>query len=112
MSRDGVIHYHTEFGDNEEPLPDDVSDTEKYIAIPHKNDLGLGKRLALKFADEVLSDAVDEVAEIFRRQGAYGRFKGLLERRGVLQRWYGFEAASVKEALREWCDDSDIEVHG
>lgn len=106
----GVIHYHTEFGDDEEPLPDDVSDTEKYIAIPHKNDLGLGKLLALKFAGEVIPDALDGVHDIFHRKGAYRRFKNLLDRRGVLQRWYEFEAATQKEALRDWCKDSGIEV--
>jgi hypothetical protein len=38
----GVIHYHSEFGDEEEdPLPDDIEDSAKYIAIPHKNDLDL-----------------------------------------------------------------------
>lgn len=108
----GVIHYHSELGDDEEPLPDDIEDSEKYIAIPHKNDLDLGKRLALRFADEFLPDVVDEVYDIFRRRGAYGRFKNLLERRGVLQQWYEYEEKSRKEALRQWCKDSGIELHG
>jgi hypothetical protein len=108
----GVIHYHSEFGDNEEPLPDDIEDSEKYLAIPHKNDLDLGKRLALRFADELLSDVVDDVYDIFRRRGAFGRFKSLLERRGMLQQWYEYEEKSRKDALRRWCEDSGIEVHG
>jgi hypothetical protein len=90
----GVCHWHTEVGDNEEALPDDIMDSAKYIEIPHKNDLGLGKRLALKFAAQVLPADYDEVAGIFRRRGAYGRFKNLLERRGRLEAWYEFENAS------------------
>ncbi len=108
----GVIHYHSEFGDDEEPLPDDIEDSEKYIAIPHKNDLDLGKRLALRFADEFLPEVVEEVYDIFRHRGAYGRFKNLLEGRAMLQQWYEYEEKSRKEALREWCEDSGIEIHG
>lgn len=100
----GVIHYHSEIGDDEEPLPDDMEDSGKYIAIPHKNDLGLGRRLVLRFAAEILPDALDDVYGIFARRGAYGRFKNLLERRGALQQWYEYEEKSRKEALREWCE--------
>lgn len=108
----GVIYYHTGFGDNEEPLPDNVDDDEKYIAIPHKNDLGLGRRLVFAFAGEVMPDALADVEEIFRHKGAYARFKNLLEPRGMLQQWYGYEEKSRKEALRQWCHESGIEVHG
>lgn len=108
----GVIFYHSEFGDNEEPVPDDIDDAEKYLALPHKNDLDLGKRLALRFAEEYLVDVVDDVHQLFRHKGAYGRFKNLVERRGVLQQWYDFEDRSRKEKLRQWCEDNEIEVQG
>lgn len=108
----GALHYHSELADLEGDLPDDIDDSEKYVAIPHKNDLDLGKRLALRFAEEVLSDAADDVHDIFRRKGAYGRFKGLLERRGMLQQWYEYEEKSRKEALRQWCEENGIEVVG
>ena len=53
----GKVYYHSEFGDDEEELPEDIDD-EKYIAIPHKNELGLGKNLVLDFAHEYLPDEV------------------------------------------------------
>lgn len=106
----GVCHWHTETGDNEESLPDDVLDSSKYIEIPHKNDLGLGKTLALNFAAQVLPGDLDEIGGIFQHRGAYGRFKSLLERRGKLDEWYEFENRSRLEALREWCEANDIEV--
>jgi len=106
----GACHWHTELGDNEEPLPDDILDSAKYIEIPHKNDLGLGKPLALTFAAQVLPADYDEVAGIFQRRGAYGRFKDLLERREKLDGWYEFENASQREALREWCAANGINV--
>lgn len=108
----GVIHYHSEFLDPEEDLPDDIDTSERYIAIPHKNDLDLGKRLALRFAYDLLPDEVGDVNGIFRRKGAYRRFKDLLERRGLLQQWYEYEEKSQTEALREWCEVSGIEIQG
>ena len=108
----GAIYYHSEYGDNEEPLPNDIEDSEKYVAIPHKNDLNLGKRLVLQFADEFLPDEHGKVQEIFRRSGAYARFKDLLEHRGMVQRWYGYEAKAQREALRAWCSDNGVETDG
>jgi plasmid stabilization system protein ParE len=108
----GVIHYRSELGDDEEPLPDDIDDAEKYIAIPHRSDLGLGKRLVLDFAGEVLPDALADVEQIFRHKGAYARFKNLLEYRGMLQQWYDYEEKKKQDALRQWCHDRGIEIHG
>jgi hypothetical protein len=108
----GVIHWHSELEIVLEPLPDDVDDAQKYIAIPHKNDLDLGKRLVLRFCRDVLPDAVPEVEEIFRRRGAYANFKSLLERRALLDQWYDYEAKAERDALVEWCRDNDIKIHG
>lgn len=108
----GVIHWHSEYGDvEEEELPGDI-DSDKYVEIPHKNDLDLGKRLVLKFAAEFLPDEYDKVGEIFSRRGAYVRFKELLERNGKLQQWYDYEEKAQNEALRAWCEDNGIEIDG
>jgi len=37
----GTILYHAELGVEDEPLPDEIDDPERYIAIPHKNELDL-----------------------------------------------------------------------
>lgn len=104
----GETHWHTEFGDDEEPLPEDVGDADKYLAIPHKNDLDLGQRLALRFVQERLPEAYDTVRAYFGRAGAYARFKDLLDARGLLQQWYDYEEAATDDALREWCEDNGI----
>jgi len=108
----GVIHWHSDLEIDLEPLPDDVDDAQKYIAIPHKNDLDLGKRLVLRFCRDVLPDAVAEVKEIFSRRGAYANFKRLLEQRVLVDQWYDYEAKAQREALLEWCRDNDIKVRG
>lgn len=106
----GVFYWRTELGDNDEPVPDDIDDIGRYVAVPHKNDLGLGKPLALKFVAQALPDDFDEVARIFQRRGAYARFKNLLERRGKLADWYAFESESQRKALRGWCEAYGIEL--
>jgi hypothetical protein len=51
----GKIYWHSEFGDNDEELPDNIDD-EKYISIPDKRGLDLGKPLVLDFAREGRSE--------------------------------------------------------
>ena len=80
--RSGKIYWHSEFGENDEELPDDIDD-EKYISIPDKRELDLGKPLVLDFAREFLPDDYDEVRQIFSRRGAYRRYKELLVQRGA-----------------------------
>ena len=105
----GETHLHTEIGDNFEELPEDVGDPDKYLAIPHRNDFDLGRRLALHFAREHLpAEAFDTARACFNRAGAYDRFKNLLDARGLLQQWYDYEEAAIDEALRGWCEESGI----
>ena len=106
----GKTYWHSKFGDNEEDLPDDI-DGERYIEIPHKNELGLGKNLVIDFAYEYLPSEVQEIELIFRRKGAYSRFKTLLERKNVLDKWYEFEEKAQEKALREWCEENAIKIN-
>jgi hypothetical protein len=111
--RTGEIYSHSDLGEVEdEQLPEDVGDEEKYLAIPGKRDLDLGKPLVLDFASECLPDAFDVVRDIFNRKGAYRNFRALLIRRKALERWYAFEAARTEQALREWCEMNEIELAG
>ncbi len=107
----GKTYLKSEFLDDDEEWPDDIDD-EKYIEIPHKNDLNLGKKLVLNFAFEHSPNAVDEIEAIFRRKGAYSKFKTLLERKGIIEKWYEYELQAQERALREWCEFNEIEIHG
>lgn len=94
----------------DEELPDDLETSDRYLAIPHKNELDLGRRLALRFVAQELPARYEQVEGFFRRQGAYVRFKDLLEHEGVLERWYSFEAEAVESALRQWCAENGLEL--
>lgn len=106
----GTFLWHSEWGDNDEELPEDIDDESKYIAIPHKNDLDLGNRLVFAFAAEHLLDDYDKVRDIFRERGAYRRFKDLLEYRDAIDKWHAFERQATVDALREWCRDNEVEL--
>jgi hypothetical protein len=106
----GKIYWRSDYADPaEEPLPHNLDD-ERYVAIPHKNELDLGKPLVFDFVGQFLPDDYEEVRRIFSRKGAYGRFKDLLVRRHALERWYDFESKTQEAALREWCADNGIEI--
>ena len=111
----GKIYWRSELFDLDEfedALPDDLEDDEKYIAIPGKKELGLGKPLVLDFAREFLPDDFDEVRYIFSKRGASQKFRALLTRRDALDRWHNFESKATEQALREWCELNSIEVAG
>ena len=116
ISRDtGKIYLRTVDGDvmeEEDEIPDDVETSDRYIAVPHKTELDLGRTLVLRFTEQELPGDYDTVRDQFRRKGAYARFKRLLEARGALQRWYDYEERATEEALRNWCQDNDILLIG
>ncbi|MBN1795387.1 MAG: hypothetical protein JW804_01825 [Sedimentisphaerales bacterium] len=104
----GRIFYTSEMGDSDE-LPDDIDDP-KYISIPHKNDLDLGKELVIEFASEFLPQELDRIYSIFRRRGAYSRYKELLSQKDLLDEWHKFEEERQKAALKKWCAENDIKI--
>jgi hypothetical protein len=104
----GKIYWHSDWSELDDELPDDIEDDEKYLEIPDKQELDLGKPLALDFARQIQPEDLDEVWQMFRRRGAYAGFKRLLARRDVLEQWYDFEEKATVRALREWCELNSI----
>ena len=107
----GEIYYISEMGDSD-ALPDDVDESDKYIEIPHKNELNLGKNLVSQFVSERIPEEIVNVEKIFRKKGAYSRFKALLEQKGLLDQWHDYGNSRQSEALREWCKDNKIDIIG
>ena len=107
----GAFYYVSTLGDSDE-LPDDLEENDKYISIPHKNDLDLGRELVFTFVSADLPDEVANVKRIFSRKGAYARYKDLLESKGRLEAWYEFERQATAKALRDWCKEKGIALTG
>ena len=106
----GKTYWHSDLLDYGDELPDDIDDAERYIEIPHRNDLDLGKRLVLRFADELLPRDADRVREMFSRRGAYARFIDLLRHRRMLERWNEYEKSAQHAAVKQWCADNGMEL--
>ena len=66
----GKIYYHSELCDDDlDSLPDDIDDGDKFLPIPDKRELDLGKLLALNFARQFLPGDFDEVRQFFSQRG-------------------------------------------
>ena len=108
----GETYFYSEFGDNEEELPEDIDNEKKFISLPHKTDLNLGKKLVLNFTYQYLPKKADQIENMFRNKGAYSNFKYLLETEGLIEKWYEYESKAEEKALREWCELNEIKVNG
>ena len=56
-------------GELDEELPDDLDDEEKYVQVPEKQELDLGKPLVMDFTRAILPQDLDDVRDMFRRNG-------------------------------------------
>jgi len=100
----GRIYWVSDDGSLEpEERPVDVDDPEKYAPVPDKYELDIGVRLVFDFTEAHLPDLYDKVRSIFRRKGAYRRFKAILVEHNLLERWYDFSEEQSQAVLEEWC---------
>jgi hypothetical protein len=103
----GEIFYRSELTGTDE-LEEKDTGSDPLIAVPHKNDLDLGQSLIFEFVEDNLPEAYDEVRYIFRKRGAYSRYKELLVSRGMLEAWHRFEQEREQKALRSWCEQNEV----
>jgi len=107
----GKIHWIS--GDpgaiDDEEIPEDIRDSNKYLPVPDKRDLDLGNRLVFDFASQYLPRQYDDVRDMFRRKGAYRRFKNFIEREGLLEEWYRYNDEQEGKALAAWCEEEGLE---
>jgi hypothetical protein len=108
----GKIYFRSEMAgiDDLEELSAEECNSSIHIEIPHKNDLNLGRNLVFEFVEQFIPEDGNKVDQIFRKRGAYSRYKDLLESRGVLQKWYDFENQRELSALLDWCKENKIDI--
>lgn len=108
----GKFYYYSEYIDEDEleQLPEEEYDPEVHIHIPHKTELDLGRDLVFEFVEKLIPAEYHRVEKIFRKHGAYSRYKDLLDDMGLLQKWYDFENRRVEAALRKWCQENEIDM--
>lgn len=96
--------------DEENEPPDDLDDPDKYLQVPKKYELDIGNRLAFDFVTDKLPEQYNQVRDIFRRKGAYGRFKELLAQSDLLESWYAYSEERTLSAIREWCESEKLSI--
>ena len=106
----GEVYWASDGTDMDIALPQDIEDSSRYVALPHKNDLDLGRGLVARFVEAQCPELYERVRDFFRHQGAYGRFKALLDEEGLLQAWFEFESRETERALHEWAEEHDFEI--
>ncbi len=107
--RTGEGYITSELGDSDE-LPDDFDERDDYLKIPHPSDLDLGRELVFEFVAQRLPGALNVVRDFFRRSGAYGRFRNLLQHNGLLDEWNDVQAERSRAAMLAWCATNGIEL--
>jgi hypothetical protein len=101
----------SDFSDYDE-MPEDVDENDDYLAVPHKNDLDLGKPLVISFVRQQCPEYLDRIFAIFSRQGAYRRYRDFLEEKDLLDAWYAYENNAIREALLKWAAENGLVVDG
>jgi hypothetical protein len=80
----GKIYVRSDYVDpEEEQIPEDIDEDDKYVPIPTSRDLDLGRDLVFRFVQAQMPQQMDRVYDIFGRKGAYGRFHQLLHSLGM-----------------------------
>lgn len=105
----GAILLLSELGDGDEPPPD-LDNDDKYLSLPTKFDLDLGNQLVFEFAKHRPELDYEKVRSLFRRKGAYGRFRALLDEADLTSRWHEYQDEQTAAALKEWCKENNIEL--
>lgn len=105
----GEVLYQSELSGIDEIGKRDL-DPDQWVSIPHRNDLDLGQSLVFEFIEANLPDEYGAVRQIFKKRGAYGRFKVFLESKGLLERWRNFSDQREESALRQWCQEKGIDL--
>lgn len=106
----GEMFFRSTYGDSDEELPDDIDDGAAYVAVPHKNELDLGRDLVFAFAAEHAPMHSQTIKSFFRQRGAYARLKAFLESTQLLDRWHAYEAEATRRALEAWAGENGFVV--
>jgi hypothetical protein len=80
----------------------------RFLALPGRVELHLGKSLVVSFVKERRPAALAEVYGMFCSRNAYVRFGEFLERAGLRGEWERHERDATERALRAWCREAGI----
>lgn len=96
--------------DMEPPLPRNVRTAKRYLPVPSRKELGLGRDDALAFAEQHAPQMLRLAEAMFNGPGAFQRFKALMHDAGLLPQWHAHQDARLWEALEEWVVEEGLQL--
>ena len=106
----GELEYFNYEHENPNDLDiEEVEDDEKFIRLPDKfdiNDYGILKDFMFAQEDREIRDAL---YDIIHSKGVFKKFRQVVERFGILEKWYEFYAKAYEDIVKEWCEENGLE---
>ncbi len=96
----------------EEPLPKGIHNKKRYLRVPTRKELGLGRDDALAFTEQHTPQLMERAEYIFNAAGAFDRFKHLMREHGLLDAWYAYQDQRLWEELEAWAEMHDLRLSG
>ncbi len=73
----GTVCWCTADGENDD-IPEEAYESDDWITVPDFKDLRCGQNLVFDFVDERIPADIAQIHSMFRKSGAYARYKDLL----------------------------------
>lgn len=96
-------------GLDNEGLEDEIEENlERYLRLPTKFEIH-EYHIMEEFIWTLKGERADKLDCAIRGRGAFRRFKDLVDRMGISQQWYDFQAEYYRKLAIDWCQEHGLE---
>ena len=96
-------------GLDNEGLEDEIEESpERYLRLPTKFEIH-EYHIMEEFIWTLKGEKADKLERAIRGRGAFRRFKDMVDRMGILQRWYDFQSEYYRKLAAQWCQEHGLE---
>jgi hypothetical protein len=89
-------------------LAGEIIETDHYLPLPDRfeiNEYRIMERFCLSVDDD---DLRDDLCDAIRGRGAFRRFKDRIQAYGIVEVWYRYRDAALREIAIAWCEEHGI----
>lgn len=80
----------------------------RYLRLPTKFEIH-EYHIMEEFIWTLKGKKAEELGYAIRGRGAFRRFDDMIDRMGITQQWYNFQAKYYRELAIEWCQENGLE---
>lgn len=106
-SQTGEVRVSFPSSESGEPPPEGDANWQ---VVPGGRELNLKHRLVESFVEVACPQLGESVRHCFSRTGAWRKYKDLLARHLLLDKWYAFESQAERRALLAWAQREEIDI--